>query len=66
MATPKLIVLCDGTWCGAEAETQTNIYLLAEMIMDNQDPYVASPYDNPARQINACYFPGAGMGGTFL
>ncbi|KAG0199938.1 hypothetical protein BGX33_011302 [Mortierella sp. NVP41] len=36
------------------------------MIMDNQDPYVASPYDNPARQINACYFPGAGMGGTFL
>ncbi|KAF9346269.1 hypothetical protein BGX26_002248 [Mortierella sp. AD094] len=62
----KLIVLCDGTWCGAEAGTQTNIYLLAKMIMNNLDPYEASPYQDATRGIKACYFPGVGLGRTFL
>lgn len=62
----KLIVLCDGTWCGAETGTQTNIYLLARMIMNDQDPNAASPYHDTARDIRACYFPGVGLGGTFL
>ncbi|KAF9273652.1 hypothetical protein BGZ68_001329, partial [Mortierella alpina] len=62
----KLIVLCDGTWCGLEANTQTNIYLLAKMIMAGQDPYLASPYQDNNRGIQAYYFRGAGLGGTFL
>ncbi|KAF9567890.1 hypothetical protein EC968_003160, partial [Mortierella alpina] len=69
MATPKLIVLCDGTWCGAEARTETNVYRLAEMIMNGNNPYNTSPttpYRDRARNITACYFPGAGIGGTFL
>ncbi|OAQ22219.1 hypothetical protein K457DRAFT_26276 [Linnemannia elongata AG-77] len=67
----KLIVLCDGTWCGSESNTQSNIFRLAEMIgidMTQQNPTHAQPirYDDNARGINACYFPGAGLGGTFL
>jgi uncharacterized protein (DUF2235 family) len=65
----KLIVLCDGTWCGMETNTQTNIYRLAEMIMGGHNPFNTSPtnpYIDPVRQIIACYFPGGGIGGTFL
>ncbi|KAG0366362.1 hypothetical protein BGX24_003724 [Mortierella sp. AD032] len=69
MATAKIFVLCDGTWCGEEANTKSNIYRLAEMIMDGDDPYnttLTAPYIDPIRQITACYFPGAGTGDTFL
>ncbi|KAK3805684.1 MAG: hypothetical protein J3R72DRAFT_408762 [Linnemannia gamsii] len=67
----KLIVLCDGTWCGSETNTQSNIFRLAEMIgidMTQQNPTHAQPirYQDNTRGINACYFPGAGLGGTFL
>ncbi|PWY82126.1 hypothetical protein BO70DRAFT_405346 [Aspergillus heteromorphus CBS 117.55] len=30
--TKPLIILCDGTWCGRETNTRTNIYKLAEMV----------------------------------
>ncbi|KAK3806174.1 MAG: hypothetical protein J3R72DRAFT_465417 [Linnemannia gamsii] len=81
MATPKLIVLYDGTWCGLEANTKTNIYRLADLIMNPLNPFntnpaapyfdpfnttPAAPYIDPAHQITACYFPGPGVGGTFL
>jgi hypothetical protein len=67
----KLIVLCDGSWCGSETNTQSNIYLLAKMIgidMFLQRPDVAKPieYENTKRGVKACYFPGCGLGGTFL
>ena len=67
----KLIVLCDGSWCGSETNTQSNIYLLAKMIgidMFLQRPDVAKPieYENMKRGVKACYFPGSGLGGTFL
>ncbi|KAF9177590.1 hypothetical protein BGZ51_008553 [Haplosporangium sp. Z 767] len=70
-AMQKLIVLCDGTWCGSETNTQTNIYRLATMIgidMTQQNPTRAQPilYQDDTRGIKACYFPGAGLGGTFL
>ncbi|RAH47761.1 T6SS phospholipase effector Tle1-like catalytic domain-containing protein [Aspergillus brunneoviolaceus CBS 621.78] len=31
-ATKPLILLCDGTWCGRETNTRTNIHKLAEMV----------------------------------
>ncbi|KAF8927907.1 hypothetical protein BGZ58_010027 [Dissophora ornata] len=62
----KLIILCDGTWCGSETNTQTNIFLLAQMIMDGKDPVLASPYEDNNRGIQARYFRGCGLGGTFL
>lgn len=67
----KLIVLCDGSWCGSETNTSTNIFLLAEMIginMSQQNPDHAQPieYENTEHSVKACYFPGVGLGGTFL
>ncbi|KAG0208646.1 hypothetical protein BGX28_000454 [Mortierella sp. GBA30] len=68
----KLIVLCDGTWCGSEANTESNVFLLAKMIgidMSQQNPeQSAEPieYENSDRGVKACYFPGSGLGGTFL
>ncbi|KAG0320093.1 hypothetical protein BG000_003693 [Podila horticola] len=72
-ATPKkkLIVLCDGTWCGSETNTRSNIYLLAEMIgidMTRQEPDKAAPIElgDSKPGVKACYFPGGGLGRTFL
>ncbi|KAG9325857.1 hypothetical protein KVV02_006851 [Mortierella alpina] len=71
MAWRTIIVLCDGTWCGSETNTESNIFMLAKMIgipMHRQDPTQARPitYDDYARGVQACYFPGSGLGGTFL
>ncbi|KAF9396542.1 hypothetical protein CPC16_000650 [Podila verticillata] len=67
----KLIVLCDGTWCGSETNTKSNIFILARMIgipMGKADPKQAQPISHVdhAREVQACYFPGSGLGGTFL
>ncbi|KAF9141221.1 hypothetical protein BG015_001359 [Linnemannia schmuckeri] len=100
----KLIVLCDGTWCGSETGTKSNIYLLAKMIgipinelqqqQQQQEQHQQEqhqqeqlrqsqqaqreqyereqqPSQLPRGSINtpdikACYFPGAGLRGTFL
>ncbi|KAG0308116.1 hypothetical protein BGZ99_001266 [Dissophora globulifera] len=66
----KLIVLCDGTWCGSETNTQSNINLLAGMIgaMPAPNPTHAQPipYGGHDPGVQACYFPGSGLGGTFL
>ncbi|KAF9117847.1 hypothetical protein BGW39_001727 [Mortierella sp. 14UC] len=67
----KLIVLVDGSWCGSETNTRSNIFILAEMMGINMalyNPAQAQPiqYQDATRGINACYFPGAGLGGTFL
>ncbi|KAG0275437.1 hypothetical protein BGZ95_008801 [Linnemannia exigua] len=69
MAIGKLIALYDGTWCGEEANTKTTIYQLAEMIMNGNNPYntkPTAPYFDQAHHIKACYFPGPGIGDTFL
>ncbi|KAF9273420.1 hypothetical protein BGZ88_003823 [Linnemannia elongata] len=42
-AKPAVVVLCDGTWCGSETGTKTNISLLAEMI--------GIPTDTPRHQL---------------
>ncbi|KAH7028674.1 hypothetical protein BKA57DRAFT_541426 [Linnemannia elongata] len=65
----KLIVLVDGSWCGSETNTKSNIFLLAEMMgidMTLYNPARAEPIPYATHGINACYFPGAGLGGTFL
>ncbi|KAH7057992.1 hypothetical protein BKA57DRAFT_403764 [Linnemannia elongata] len=69
MAKGKLVVLYDGTWCGQESNTKTNIYQLAEMVMNGDNPYntkPTAPYIDLARHIKACYFPGPGIGDAFL
>lgn len=58
-----LILLCDGTWCGREANTKTNIYKLARLI-GGEDPNDSDDQDIiPGR---ACYVHGVGLGSTFL
>ncbi|KAG0349369.1 hypothetical protein BG005_011024, partial [Podila minutissima] len=68
--TKRVIVLCDGTWAGSETKTETNIFLLAEMMGLDRQLYLNSKSADPipfaAPGINGCYFPGAGLGGTFL
>ncbi|KAF9322567.1 hypothetical protein BG006_002287 [Podila minutissima] len=69
-AAKRVVVLCDGTWAGSETRTETNIFLLAKMMGLDRECYLNSTPGDPipfaARGINGCYFPGAGLGGTFL
>ena len=57
-----LILLCDGTWCGREANTKTNIYKLARLI-GIEDPNDTDQDMIPGR---ACYTHGVGLGSSFL
>ena len=57
-----LILLCDGTWCGREANTKTNIYKLARLI-GIEDPNDTDQDIIPGR---ACYTHGVGLGSSFL
>ena len=52
--TKPLVLLCDGTWCGRETGTETNVLKLAEMMGFPQ---------NPDRVF---YLEGVGIGGSFL
>lgn len=72
----KLAVLCDGTWCGRETGTVTNISMLATKIGIDMtqalnrrtaaDPIPALEIDDPSRKVKARYFDGCGLGDTFL
>jgi hypothetical protein len=57
-----LILLCDGTWCGRETNTKSNIYKLARLIG------IENPNDTDQDIIpgRACYIHGVGLGSTFL
>lgn len=61
----RLVICCDGTWCGREKDTETNIYLLARLfripIDDPTDTDVHVSADG-----RAMYVHGVGLGGTFL
>lgn len=60
--TKPLILLCDGTWCGRETGTETNIYKLAERVgFDFQDE--AAVHQGSGR---VCYIEGVGLGSSFL
>ncbi|KAL4778348.1 hypothetical protein BJX76DRAFT_366384 [Aspergillus varians] len=59
--TQPLILLCDGTWCGRESNTRTNIYKLAERVgVRFQDGVV------PQSPEGVCYIEGVGLGSSFL
>jgi len=61
----RLIVLCDGTWCGPETGTRTNIQILAELIgIDVTDS--KKELHDPKRNLKAKYFDGIGLGSTFF
>lgn len=65
LAEPKpLIILGDGSWCGREADTRSNIYLLAKMIGINME----NSTDTDVHEIDgkAWYIHGVGLGSTFL
>ncbi|KAH7310707.1 hypothetical protein B0I35DRAFT_358552 [Stachybotrys elegans] len=69
MATRRrVIVLCDGTWCGRETNTRSNINFLSRMIGINLDISAPSPvvYMSPTRDVRAAYFDGVGLGGDFM
>lgn len=60
--TKPLILACDGTWCGRETGTETNIYRLAERGGFNFQ-------DEPAAHRGSgrvCYIEGVGLGSSFL
>jgi hypothetical protein len=72
MAAPpvkrKVIVLCDGTWCGRETKTKSNINYLARMIgidLEHGSSEYHSEQQQNGTEIHAKYFDGSGLGGDF-
>ncbi|GAB1742689.1 hypothetical protein NU219Hw_g8401t1 [Hortaea werneckii] len=61
----RVIVLCDGTWCGRETGTQSNIWKLAEAFGINLS---GGNNDTINTRLNfrAKYFQGSGTGKPFL
>jgi hypothetical protein len=65
MAPTKVVVLVDGTWCGPETNTRSNIHFLAKMIGIN--PTAAShTHTLETGDFHAKYFQGVGLGGSFM
>jgi hypothetical protein len=59
-----LVILADGSWCGREADTKSNIYLLAKMVgIDIED---VNDTDIHSVDDKAWYIHGVGLGSTFL
>lgn len=71
---PRIVVLCDGTWCGRETDTETNILRLAKLFhvpvsdINSTDEYIypADPADRASSPVVARYRHGVGLGGSFL
>ncbi|PYH45905.1 T6SS phospholipase effector Tle1-like catalytic domain-containing protein [Aspergillus saccharolyticus JOP 1030-1] len=57
--TKPLVILCDGTWCGRETNTRSNIYKLAELF----GVRIASDIRAPEGVL---YLEGVGIGSSFL
>ncbi|RAH50022.1 T6SS phospholipase effector Tle1-like catalytic domain-containing protein [Aspergillus brunneoviolaceus CBS 621.78] len=57
--TKPLIILCDGTWCGRETNTRSNIYKLAELFGVTIGTRIQSP-------DGVLYLEGVGLGSSFL
>ena len=70
MTSPPIVVLCDGTWCGRETGTQTNIYRLAKLFgidcnSDITNPESIAPAPGQPN-VHAQYQHGVGLGSTFF
>jgi hypothetical protein len=64
-AEPRpLILLGDGSWCGRETDTKSNIYLLAKMVGINIDN--VNDTDVHVMGDRAWYIHGVGLGSTFI
>lgn len=62
-AINKIVVLYDGTWCGRETNTTTNIAILSRMMGIDLNTEAAELHrDN----FHAKYFDGVGLGGDFI
>jgi hypothetical protein len=59
----KIVIFCDGTWCGEQTGTNTNIKILADL-MTNQDCKDGVTYN--IGDICICYFQGIGISGSFI
>lgn len=65
VAEPRpLIILADGSWCGREADTRSNIYLLAKMVGIDIDKVKVPDIHREGNK--AWYIHGVGLGSTFL
>src|SRR4051812_24085891 len=67
--TKKIVVLCDGTWCGKPTETEikTNIKILAECIADDNGlDSMEGTFKNENSSVVGCYFEGIGLEGDFF
>ncbi|KAI4850921.1 hypothetical protein E4T44_02457 [Aureobasidium sp. EXF-8845] len=59
LSPEKLVIFCDGTWCGPEHGTRTNIQLLAEMVgIDMETSRGSREIIDASRQLRARYFNG--------
>jgi hypothetical protein len=63
----KLVILCDGTWCGKETKTKSNIHLLAQKFGDMGEINEGDRFHDliNTRGLKARYFTGLGLGGAF-
>ncbi|KAF2279139.1 uncharacterized protein EI97DRAFT_372266 [Westerdykella ornata] len=73
MAPKRIIVFCDGTWCGRETGTTTNILALAQLVgtvrystVPGTEPTVVHPIEPRQKNIAAGYQEGVGLNKTFL
>lgn len=61
----KVMVFCDGTWCGQLTGTETNVKILADTIagksVNSQEPFVSRRNEG----IVGCYYDGEGVEGGF-
>jgi hypothetical protein len=69
----RLVVFCDGTWCGRETGTFSNVQVLAEMVGDIQwdtrlgvSPVKVHPIKTSSIDVVAGYQEGIGLNKTFL
>ncbi|CAK7210065.1 hypothetical protein SCUCBS95973_000666 [Sporothrix curviconia] len=63
----RIVVLSDGTWCGRETGTQTNIYRLARLMgIPIEQPNSQDEYTLNTPTLHARYRHGVGLNSTFL
>ncbi|KAJ9621638.1 hypothetical protein H2203_007127 [Taxawa tesnikishii (nom. ined.)] len=63
----RLFIFCDGTWCGRDTQTTTNIHLLARMVgLNPNGPDSERELYNEEHAFKARYFDGIGLGSSFL
>ncbi|EON68541.1 hypothetical protein W97_07799 [Coniosporium apollinis CBS 100218] len=59
----KLVVLCDGTWCGPETSTESNIHRFPKMMGIDTNAQSAA---HELGSLKARYFKGVGLRGSFM